>query len=161
MVWWWLYSPPTPGGNEMENEKLAARNFTQSAIHIIEQLCPRRPAGVVLEQPEARLDGRDPEPDGEDHPAAGEVVDRHCLPGQLPRPASRQRGEHGPEPDALGPHRGCPEHHPGVDGPDPFPDEEAVPAVLLRECGELGGAARITAGHDEAVLHACDASRPL
>jgi len=25
----------------MENEKLAARNFTQSATHIIEQLCPR------------------------------------------------------------------------------------------------------------------------
>jgi len=25
----------------MENAKLAARNFTQSAIHIIEQLCPR------------------------------------------------------------------------------------------------------------------------
>src|SRR6478735_2246853 len=32
---------PRPGDCAMENAKLAARNFTQSAIHIIEQLCPR------------------------------------------------------------------------------------------------------------------------
>lgn len=34
-------APPAPRGFDMENEKLAARNFTQSAIHIVEQLYAR------------------------------------------------------------------------------------------------------------------------
>ena len=34
-------TPPAPRGFDMENEKLAARNFTQSATHIVEQLYAR------------------------------------------------------------------------------------------------------------------------
>src|SRR5205814_2535300 len=99
---------------------------------------------------------RGAEPDGQDHPAAGQVVQRGGLAGQVPRPAPGQRREHRAQADPGGGHRRGGQRHPGVDTPDRFPDEEAVPAVLLGEGGEVGRGARITPGEDESVLHPPD-----
>jgi hypothetical protein len=90
------------------------------------------------------------EADPERQPAAREPVERGGLPGDLDRPATRQRRDHGAEPDALGggsdrrqrdlwvghaSHRLLPAQL--------VPDEDAVPAGLLRLGGQPGDHGRV------------------
>jgi hypothetical protein len=82
------------------------------------------------------------EADPERQPAAREPVERGGLPGDLDRPAPRQRRDHGAEPDALGGGGDRRQRDPRVGHVDDrlppahvVPHEHPVPASLLR----LGG----------------------
>jgi len=118
---------------------------------LVEQLRADLPARVGLEGQPAGVRGA--EPDRQDEPAAGQVVQGGGLAGHVPGTAARQRGQHGAQADPGGGHRRRGQRDPGVHAPDRLPDEEAVPAVALGERGEVRGGAGIPPGKNEAVPH--------
>ena len=88
--------------------------------------------------------------DAEREPTAAEPVERRCFPGDLDRPTSCERGDQRAEPDSLGGagHR-C-QRDPRVGHVDHWlhvaqvvPDEDSVPARLLRLGGQLRGDRRV------------------
>src|SRR5215208_6343589 len=100
-----------------------------------------------------------PEAHRQHEPSVREVVERHRLPGKLPRPPTRRRRQHGPDAYPLGAHGHRRQHDPRVVSlhiadADAVPVEGPVPARLLHLPGKLGHSARISAGDDEAVTHA-------
>ena len=82
----------------------------------------------------------------QDHPAAGEPVQGRHLPGQLRHPPPRDRRDHRAQPDRPRRERGGGQQHPRIgDLPAPrfrvgdvIPDEQAVPARVLGEPGQVG-----------------------
>ena len=64
------------------------------------------------------------------------------------------RREQGAEPDPLGHHRRRAQRHPGVDAEHRLPGEDAVPADLLAERGQLGELTGVSERHHEPESHA-------
>ena len=123
----------------------------QDVESFVQQLRPLLAVGGLAESLEAGL-GR-AQPDGEDDTPAGEPVERRRLARELPGAHARQRCKQRAELDPLGPHRGGGQRDPGVDAPDGFPDEEPIPARLLRLVGAVGGSARVAEWEDKSVAH--------
>ena len=107
-------------------ERFAAPEGLQEFESLVEELGAHLAAGVVFEEPEALFDlGRHAEPCREDDATVRQPVDRHRLPGELPRAPARHGREHGAEPDAVGDHRRGREGRPRIGRPDALPHEEA------------------------------------
>jgi hypothetical protein len=121
-----------PGGGQ-DVQRLVEHRRSGPVLELLARL-GQFAAGLVVAQADA-----------EDEPAAAEPVERGGLPGDLGRPAAGERRDHGAEPHPVGGGRDRRQRDPRIGhvpdrGPPAqvVPDEDPVPAGLLRLGGQTG-----------------------
>ena len=124
---------------------------THQVDPVVEPLGPAADVGNLAGVGEIGGDGADA--DGEDRPAAGQLVQRRHLAGHLPRAPPGQGGEHGAEADAAGAGGHGRQQRPRVHAVAGLPDEHPVPPGLLGRHRLLQLLVRGPAGQHHASTH--------
>ena len=154
-----------PHGHVLGGQVLAVHGDRFAAPQRVEQVQRLiQPGGPFLSVPglteRGELPGVRAKPGAEHQPPAGQVVQRHRLPGHLAHPAAGQHVDQDAQPDPGGPRGDRGDHHDRIgDGPlrvGPqlvVPDEEAVPAVFFGRHGQLHQQHRVAERPDIGHAH--------
>ena len=135
----------------MVGEWLAGPQSAQDVETFVEQLAAHDPVGLFTERVVAGVGCAHADTDG--HPPVRQPVDRGDLTGELPRLATRQRGQHRAQSQSRRAARGDRKRHPGVDAPHRLPHEETVPTVQLGNGRQFADFCGVSPRHYEAELH--------